>query len=220
MPPDPTVLSFDTSAAHCAAALLRGDTIIEHRAEEMARGQAERLFPLLEEMLRAQALTWPDLSGIGVGVGPGNFTGIRLSVAAARGLALSLGVPAIGVSGLEAQALGLPGPVLSCLDARRDQLFVQWFAPGAETRPALCTLSPDSLPIRPAAQSPLCVGHRAEEVAALIGGQAVAPQMPLAEAIAHLAARQLHSAAPRPKPLYIKAPDAAAPRNSAPAILP
>ncbi|MDP5360876.1 MAG: tRNA (adenosine(37)-N6)-threonylcarbamoyltransferase complex dimerization subunit type 1 TsaB, partial [Paracoccaceae bacterium] len=103
MQPNPIILAFDTSAAHCAAALLLGDRIVT-RVDEMAKGQAEHLMPMLEEMLRAAGLSWADLDGIGVGVGPGNFTGIRISLAAARGLSLGLGKPAIGVNGFEARA--------------------------------------------------------------------------------------------------------------------
>ena len=103
--PDPLrVLGFDTSAAHCAAAVVCGDRVLAERAEPMTKGQAERLFPLLEELLAEAGLAWSDLDAIGVGVGPGNFTGVRISVAAARGLALSLGIPAIGVSATEAAA--------------------------------------------------------------------------------------------------------------------
>ena len=91
---EPLVLGFDTSAAHCAAALLCADRVVAQHAEDMGRGQAERLFPLLEELLAEGGVTWRDLTALGVGTGPGNFTGIRISVAAARGLALSLG-PAV-----------------------------------------------------------------------------------------------------------------------------
>ncbi|MFP4451570.1 MAG: tRNA (adenosine(37)-N6)-threonylcarbamoyltransferase complex dimerization subunit type 1 TsaB, partial [Rhodosalinus sp.] len=98
---DPLVLGFDTSAAHCAAALLSGDRLIAARAEEMGRGQAERLMPMLEEMLAEAGVGWSDLDVLGVGTGPGNFTGLRIAVAAARGLALALDVPAVGVSGFE-----------------------------------------------------------------------------------------------------------------------
>ena len=104
----PFVLGFDTSAAHCAAAVLDGERCLATRVEEMGRGQAERLMPLLEELLAEAGLNWRDLHRIGVGVGPGNFTGIRISVAAARGLALGLGIPAIGVSTFDAIQLADP----------------------------------------------------------------------------------------------------------------
>ena len=107
---DALVLGFDTSAAHCAVALLGGGRVLAARAEEMGRGQAERLLPLLEEVLAGGGASWRDLTRIGVGIGPGNFTGIRISVAAARGLALALDIPAIGVSSFDAiRAGGGPG---------------------------------------------------------------------------------------------------------------
>ena len=90
MASDPLVLGFDTSAAHCAAALVRGDEIFASKALQMSRGQAEHLMPLLEEVLASAGVSWSDLDAIGVGIGPGNFTGIRISVSAARGLALGL----------------------------------------------------------------------------------------------------------------------------------
>ncbi|GLS79229.1 hypothetical protein GCM10007893_00030 [Paracoccus marinus] len=86
------VLGFDTSAAHCAAAVVSGDRVLAMRFEPMAKGQAERLMGVIQDTLAAAGVGFADLAGIGVGVGPGNFTGIRISVAAARGLALSLGV--------------------------------------------------------------------------------------------------------------------------------
>jgi tRNA threonylcarbamoyl adenosine modification protein YeaZ len=102
---DKIVLAFDTSAAHCAAALLLKGQVLT-KSEIMGRGQAERLMPLIQELLDENDLAFSDLDRIGVGIGPGNFTGIRISVSAARGLALSLGVPAIGVSGLTALRAG------------------------------------------------------------------------------------------------------------------
>ncbi|MEN8738203.1 MAG: tRNA (adenosine(37)-N6)-threonylcarbamoyltransferase complex dimerization subunit type 1 TsaB, partial [Phaeobacter gallaeciensis] len=120
MKTEPLVLGFDTSAAHCAAALLRGDTVVAEALEPMTRGQAERLMPLLEEVLATGGATWADLDAIGVGVGPGNFTGIRIAVSAARGLALGLGVPAVGIDGFDARAATgtLPG-----IPAPRDQVY-------------------------------------------------------------------------------------------------
>ena len=96
-----TILAFDTSAAHCAAALLLGGKIVAQKHEEMARGQAERLMPLLQEVMDSFGAVWEELDAIAVGTGPGNFTGIRIGVSAARGLALGLGIPAIGVNRFE-----------------------------------------------------------------------------------------------------------------------
>lgn len=202
MRPDPVILAFDTSAAHCAAALLCGDTIIAQKHEEMAKGQAERLFPLLEEVLAEADITWSDLSAIGVGVGPGNFTGIRISVSAARGLALSLDIPAIGVSSLEAQAFDAPRPVWSLIDARRDHVYAQQFTDDGSSTPSLIT---------------------GDEVATLTGDR-IGPETPThpAPAIAKIAAERLRAGetADRPAPLYIRSADAAPPRDPAPVILP
>ena len=78
----------------------------------MAKGQAERLVPLLGDLLARAGVAWADVGLIVVGTGPGNFTGIRISVSLARGLALGLGVPAIGVNGFEvmgdAAAVSIP----------------------------------------------------------------------------------------------------------------
>ena len=128
MPSDPLILGFDTSAAHCAAALLSGDRVVAARAEEMGKGQAERLFPLLEELLAEGGVAWRDLTRIGVGVGPGNFTGIRIAVSSARGLALSLNIPAIGVSTFEAIHLTAP-EATAMVPAPRGMAYL--LAPGA-----------------------------------------------------------------------------------------
>ena len=211
------ILAFDTSAAHCAVALLHGDTLLAAAHEDMAKGQAERLMGLLEDMLNASKTSYRALTAIAVGTGPGNFTGIRISVSAARGLALGLGIPAIGVSTLEAQAFGMRGPVLSTVDARRDQVYLQGFdypgAPAPQQR-ALDTLadlaSPPDLTI---------IGGRSDAVSQRLNTRATAPAYPLAEALARVSATRLSAPQPRPKPLYIRPADAAPPRDPAPAIL-
>ena len=96
------VLAFDTSAAHCAVAVQRGDTVLASQHEAMARGQAERLVPMIKATLGDASIALSDVDRIGVGTGPGNFTGLRIAVATARGLALALGVPAIGVTAFDA----------------------------------------------------------------------------------------------------------------------
>ena len=189
-------LGFDTSAAHCAAALLNGDSVLVQRHEDMAKGQAERLFPLLTEVLAEAGADWRDLHVLGVGTGPGNFTGIRIAVAAARGLALSLGIPAVGVGVTEAAALDLPRPCRVALPARSDEVIWQDFGTG------------DSAP----AQAPL---HLLPP-----GPPLRAQRHPLAVAIARIALdRAAQPDLPRPAPIYLRPADAAPARDRGPVIL-
>ena len=146
--------------------------------------------PLIEDMLTAQGLGWSDIVRIGVGVGPGNFSGIRISVSAARGLALSLGIPAIGVTTFEATALTAPSGHIPAVPAPQNQVYI---APSGETPRLIPCTGKDRL--------------------------ALPPQGPeLATNIAQLAARAEPPFA-RPAPLYIRAADAAPPREAPPVIL-
>lgn len=198
--PDGLILGFDTSAAHCAAALLSGDRVLAERFEPMEKGQAERLMPLLGGLLADAGIDWPQLTAIGVGTGPGNFTGIRIAVAAARGLALGLGVPAIGVPVMEALALDLPRPCRVVMPSRRGSLIWQDFPAGAEIAIDPPRQSADAvLPPGPAPATPL---------------------YPLAVAIARIAAARRHDPGPRPAPVYLRPADAAPGRDVAPVILP
>lgn len=184
----------------------------------MAKGQAEHLMPLLEDVLAEADTTWADLSAIGVGVGPGNFTGIRISVSAARGLALALGIPAVGVSMLEGLALGAPRPMLACLDAKRDRVYLQQFS-GQEGGPVRLVPLQDVRDALDDPQPQVCVGQPADEVARRLGiAQAPAAFAP-AQAIARLAAQRWQNAPPRPAPLYVRPADASPPSTSPPVIL-
>ncbi|SFD99445.1 N6-L-threonylcarbamoyladenine synthase [Sulfitobacter brevis] len=203
MPDTPLVLGFDTSAAHCAAALLSGDKIIASALEPMAKGQAERLMVLCQELINDAGLTFGDLDAIGVGIGPGNFTGIRISVAAARGLALGLGVPAVGVSNFDTLRYGVAGPCACAVDARHDQVYLQIFGNAETNAPVLCD----------AATLPQFDGP-------LIGQTGQPAALPVAEAIARLAAERYLHTTERPAPLYLRAPDAAPARDAPPVILP
>ncbi|MGI9369339.1 MAG: tRNA (adenosine(37)-N6)-threonylcarbamoyltransferase complex dimerization subunit type 1 TsaB [Ruegeria sp.] len=194
MPSDPTILAFDTSAAHCAAALLSNGRIVLSQSEPMSRGQAERLMPLLEGVLEEAECNWHDLDAIGVGTGPGNFTGIRVSVSAARGLALGLSVPAVGVSGFEASALLAPDNTIPAIAAPRDQVYVMRDA----TSPAL--ISQD----------------QAESIGPLFFCEQ--PQFQV-EAIARIASERWSDSNVPPAPLYVRPADAALSRDMPPVLL-
>jgi tRNA threonylcarbamoyladenosine biosynthesis protein TsaB len=186
----PLILGFDTSASHCAAALTYGHQVIEARGEVMAKGQAERLMSLLEEVLAAQKTTWQDLSAIAVGVGPGNFTGIRIGVSAARGLALGLGIPAYGVTGFDArQRLAVSGTQIA-ITAPRQMAYII-----GDNGPELVPLDDVTL----AASEP--------------------EPTDLATATALHAASLWPAPALAPAPFYIKLPDAAPARDAAPTLL-
>ncbi|MEP5728405.1 MAG: tRNA (adenosine(37)-N6)-threonylcarbamoyltransferase complex dimerization subunit type 1 TsaB [Sulfitobacter sp.] len=195
------ILAFDTSASHCAAAVIRGDDVLASAEEPMSKGQAERLLGLCQDLLAQSGVAYGDLVAIGVGIGPGNFTGIRISVSAARGLALGLHIPAVGVSAFDALAYGQQGPCACTVDARREQVFLQTFAQETNISPTLTDLA--SLP---AFNGPL-IGHTGQ-----------APAKPAAVAIAHIAQMRFQTETTRPAPLYLRPADAAPARDTAPVL--
>ena len=208
------ILAFDTSAAHCAAALLLADRVIL-RDEAVAKGQAERLMPMLEEVLAEGGIGWSDLRALAVGTGPGNFTGVRISVAAARGLALGLGIPAVGVTRLEALAHGLPRAVLVVEDARRGEVYAQEFREhGPETAKLM-----DAADII-LERGTRVLGSASDALAGLWNTEPLLPIYPLVEAIARIGARRAATPQPRPAPFYLRGADAALPADPPPVILP
>lgn len=187
----PLILAFDTASSRCAAALVRGGAVLVSRDEPMDRGQAERLMPLLEELLAEAGVGWADLEGLAVCTGPGNFTGLRIAVAAARGLALALGIPAVGVSAFEVMA-PMTGAGTVVIEDRRGAVFAQSFQDGLPEGPPAAGAHPDPVP-----------------------EAALRPDL---LRLATLAARRLRTAS-LPAPLYLRPADANPPSEAPPAIL-
>lgn len=203
MPPNPPlILAFDTSTAHCAVALLSGDDILVRKVEEMGKGQAERLTPLIEEVLAETGVNWTKLDAIGVGVGPGNFTGVRISVSTARGIALGLGKAAIGVTLFDALAFGTSGQVRVTLDGRRNQIFWQDFDNGDPVG------EPEMTDIYEATTDREMIGFLGD------GNVSADPSV-----IAKLTAQRFRMPQPRPAPLYLRSADAALPAEPPVVIL-
>lgn len=200
----PRILAFDTSSAHCDAAVLCGNEVMCHINEPMHKGQAERLMGLLGDVLENSDLGYQDLQAIGVGVGPGNFTGIRIAVSAARGLAYALKIPAVGVSNLEALREGFNAPCATTIDARREHYYFQNFT--TDDTPQQATLV--SAGELPAYDGPL------------IGALGQAPALPVSEAIARIAARRYTQPLSAPAPLYLRPADAAPARDAPPTVFP
>src|SRR3569832_1939804 len=91
------ILAFDTSIAACSVALIRDAAILAATREVMDRGQAEALMPMIERVMESARASYRDLDRIAVTTGPGSFTGVRVGLAAARGLGLASEKPIVGV---------------------------------------------------------------------------------------------------------------------------
>ncbi len=135
--PMTVLLAIDTAAPRLQLALLRDDRV-DTLVEDMSTGQAERIFPAIAELLGRNGTTYADLTRIAVTTGPGSFTGLRIGLSAARGLALALSGPVIGVPSLFALSLNAQcDPVAVLLDAKRGEAYVQTFSgPGIPIRDA------------------------------------------------------------------------------------
>ncbi len=130
------ILALDTSTEACSVAYLEGGELLE-RHEEVGRAHATRLLPLIGEVMGAAAVELGSLDVLAVGVGPGSFTGIRIGVACAQGIAFGAGLPAVPVSSLEAlafQAVRELGAtrILACIDARMREVYWQLFSVHAD----------------------------------------------------------------------------------------
>lgn len=123
------VLAVDTAAHLCAACIYDStrDAVLGRTVEDIGRGHAERLFAVIDRTLSQSSLTYDDLDRLGVCVGPGSFTGVRVGVSAMRGLSLALSLPVVGVTLFDALAHGAPRgePLLVALDARRGEVYAQ-----------------------------------------------------------------------------------------------
>lgn len=182
----------------------------------MTKGQAEVLIPLIDDVLSDAGMSVTELERIGVGVGPGNFTGIRIAVSTARGLALSLGIPAVGVSKFDAYALEAPRPALISIAAPRETYYVQevhedWLSDPIQT-------SVDEF--RPSRDADFtCVGNDEIKFAEKLGCKHGPAQFYPALAIARIAASSPPSKFEPPKPFYFREPDAAPSKIAPPIIL-
>jgi len=214
------VLAIDTALEACSVAVLdiAQPQAMVHETLPMARGHAGALMPLIGRVVQKSGLQYEEFDRIAVTVGPGSFTGLRVGIAAARGIALAAGKPAIGLSTLAALAAPLiaeddSGAVVSAIDARHDHVYLQVFGPGGRT-----LVTPRVIPVREAVRAassgaPRIVGSGAEMLAKAWPGGATPPSLvdprrfPDIDWVARLGAAALDTGAP-PKPLYLRAPDA------------
>jgi tRNA threonylcarbamoyladenosine biosynthesis protein TsaB len=129
------LLAIDTATEACSAALLIGDEVIE-RSEIAPRRHAELILPMIESLLGEAGISRRQIDAIAVGRGPGAFTGVRLAISVAQGLALGLDIPVVPVSSLAALAQDAPAdvdaPILAVIDARMGEVYAGTFLRGAD----------------------------------------------------------------------------------------
>ncbi len=196
-------LVIDSASEACSVALLDGGVVVDHRHEILGRGHAERLVPLIAELAgggRADAIL--------VGCGPGSFAGVRIGVAAARGLALGWQTPVRGFSTLAlvaataAAEIAAAGGALVVMEGGHGQWFVQPFGADLAPRADVRSLAPAEAI---ALDDPLVIGNRAEPFVALRGSGAAVSILPDARSALNLPETSLFN---DPSPIYGRAPDA------------
>jgi tRNA threonylcarbamoyladenosine biosynthesis protein TsaB len=224
------VLAIDAAGSACGAAVASGRELLAIVNGAMIHGQAEALLPMVDEVVRQAGLAPSALDLIAVTTGPGSFTGIRVGIAAARGVALALGRPIIGITSFAAVAAALPGAapegrrILVALDSRRSDLFVQLFdcfgrplsQPAARPPETLAVtfLSPRELSIAVAGDA----AERAAQILAQVADAIIVETAPAVAGALRAALRQwrLGERDGAVRPLYLRPPDVSFPGGQNP----
>lgn len=222
-----TLLAFDSAGGGCSAAVRVGGATVASRDEAMRRGQAERLVPMLQEVMAEAGLSYAGLDAIAVTVGPGGFTGVRIGLATARGLALARDLPIIGVTGFEAFAAAVPceqrenRTLLVAIDGKRADIYAQAFAPDGTALTEPAALLPDTLDGWLPPEPLLLAGDgvaQAQPALQAAGRDTVLAEAPTridAAVVARIAAsRPLPRVQAPPRPLYLRPPDVTPPRGA------
>jgi tRNA threonylcarbamoyladenosine biosynthesis protein TsaB len=207
------LLAVDTALGACSVAVLDGDKILAHRFEEMARGHAEALAPMVAETMREAGIGFAALDRLAVTTGPGTFTGQRVGLAFMRGLKVALKKPLIGVTTLEAMSLATGSERAAAIhDAKREEAYLLLWdkdeialppavMPFKEALERICAFGPCALCGTGAATAKAALGEefRLTEIV-----------QPDALWVGRLAMTRPASELP-PAPLYLRAPDAKLP---------
>ena len=219
------ILAIDTALDACAAAVLDTDAakIIAQESQAMKRGHAEALMPLIARVMKASGIAFAALDRVAVTKGPGSFTGLRVGLSAARGIALAAGKPVVGLTTLTAYAAPFVGensqhPIISAIDARHDNVYFQVVSGDGGS-----LIKPKVAPIAEALEAarfgaPHLVGNAAKILADRWPSDAPPPfrvdvqAAPDISWVAWLGAAVTPEMAPA-SPYYLRAPDAKPPKN-------
>ncbi|MCP5057332.1 MAG: tRNA (adenosine(37)-N6)-threonylcarbamoyltransferase complex dimerization subunit type 1 TsaB [bacterium] len=190
----PRILALETATRVMSVAILEGPRVIAELSSEGARVHSERLLPGIDTVLDEAGFGLGDLDAIAVSAGPGSFTGLRIAIATAKGLAFGAGPALVGVSTLAALARaahGASGPVAALLDARRGELYAGvWSSADAAAEPIVAesVYSPEGLSRLLPPGTQIMVGEDAFDGAAALVA-ASGPGLELSPAVAARAGR-------------------------------
>jgi tRNA threonylcarbamoyladenosine biosynthesis protein TsaB len=200
------VLAIDTALSACSVAVVRDEQTLATCVEPMARGQAERLSPLVREVMTQAGVSFDMLDRIAVTRGPGAFTGLRVGLAFGRGLALALDIPCIGLSTLEVLAAGASAPRIVAAISVAGSLFVGAWDGRTEIL-APCKIEVEALLAH--LNGPWQVtGSGADQIlTAQLNWTKIHKELPDPVVLAHLA-RHADPFTHAPKPLYLRGVDA------------
>lgn len=214
------ILAIDTALDACAAAVLdtESGSLIARESQSMKRGHAEALMPLIARVMDQSDVGFAALDRIAVTTGPGSFTGLRVGLSAARGIALAAGKPVVGLTTLTAYAAAAVSetgqhPIISAIDARHDHVYFQVVAGNGDS-----LIRPRVAPVAEALEAarfgaPILVGNAAAILAARWPSDAPEPVLvdpqpaPDIAWVAWLGAAVTPDTAPA-RPYYLRAPDA------------
>ena len=195
------ILVLDSCGPSCGVCVWQDGTIRAEKTEKMERGQDARLMPMVVETLAQAGITFQSLDRIAVTRGPGSFTGVRVGLAAARGIGLASNKPVIGIDRFSIyRALNPAGNLLAIIASKRAELFCQYFPAATAPHPP-CMMTPQEIDAFLAAHSDI-----------VRKGDAVEPDQNILSACAALAAKaDAQDPAYEARPLYLRAPDVTLP---------
>ena len=214
------ILAAETALGACSVAVLDGEKILSHHFEEMGRGHAEALAPMVERAMADAGLAFSSLDQLAVTTGPGTFTGQRVGLAFMRGLRVALQKPLIGVTTLEAMAAATQSAKAAAIhDAKRDEAYLLLWENGETVfAPAVMPFAEAVEKIRAFGACALA-GTGAPAASATLGKIYLlsAVRQPDALWVGRLAMGRAVPAHP-PAPLYLRAPDAKLPGGKLPVL--
>ncbi len=193
------VIGIDTSGTFVRLSILQGNSLVIQR-DELKQSGVDRLFPLIHEMFQEKNLSWDMMKGIGVCIGPGNFNGIRVGVSAARGLSLSLGIPAIGINKFDAFALGNSEPLVVSVKSVKDNIFCRIGSTGQPFVVDINNLRLSNV------DNYSVVGFEAERISKQFGINFLAQKYNSSHAVALISSKQRGKHHSPPKPYYVSSP--------------